>query len=108
MIMKFLITSAIILTLTLAVFGETGVSLTVYNQNLALVRDTRSVEFKSGKGEILFRDVSAQIDATSVHFKASGVQMLEQNFDYDLVSPDKLLQKYVDKPIEIVSKSGTI
>jgi hypothetical protein len=103
---------AMILTLLLAfaacAAAETGVSLTVYNQNLALVRDTRKMEFKKGSGEVRFRDVSAQIDATSVHFKAAGVDMLEQNFDYDLVSSDKLMQKYVDNQIEVVAKDGTV
>lgn len=89
-------------------WGETGVSLTVYNDNLALVRDTRPMSFKKGADEILFREVAAQIDPTSVHFKAAGVDMLEQNFDYDLVSPDKLLQKYVDQTIEVVAKNGDI
>jgi hypothetical protein len=106
--MKILIVSIALLALTLCAVAETGVSLTVYNQNLALVRDTRKMEFKKGQGEVLFRDVSAQIDATSVHFKAAGVDMLEQNFDYDLVAPEKLLQKYVNKPIEVVSKTGTV
>ncbi|HEY3295900.1 MAG TPA: hypothetical protein VGL38_10715 [bacterium] len=106
--MKLLAASLILLSLSLCALAETGVSLTVYNQNLALVRDTRKMTFPKGKGEVQFRDVSAQIDATSVHFKAGGVQMLEQNFDYDLVSPDKLLQKYVDQKIEIVSKTGAV
>ncbi|MFZ5434590.1 MAG: DUF4139 domain-containing protein [Calditrichota bacterium] len=91
-----------------AAWGKTGVSLTVYNDNLALVRDVRGVEFKKGVGEIMFRDVSGQIDATSVHFKANDVELLEQNFDYDLVSPDKLLQKYVDQRIEVVGENGDI
>lgn len=89
-----------------AAYSATGVALTVYNDNLALVRDTRMMEFKKGAGEVRFRDVAAQIDATSVHFKAAGVDMLEQNFDYDLVSPDKLLQKYVDQTLEVVTKNG--
>jgi len=106
--MKLLSISLMVLALTIAAAAETGVSLTVYNQNLALVLDTRKMDFKKGQGEVQFRDVSAQIDATSVHFNAAGVQMLEQNFDFDLVSPDKLLQKYVDQKIEIVSKTGTV
>ncbi|MDD5088239.1 MAG: DUF4139 domain-containing protein [bacterium] len=88
--------------------GKPGVALTIYNDNLALVRDVRDVSFEKGAGEILFRDISGQIDATSVHFKAPGVQLLEQNFDYDLVSPEKLLQKYVDQKIEIVCENGDI
>ena len=97
-----------LLLLSSATFAATGVALTVYNDNLALVRDTRLMEFSKGAGELLFRDVAAQIDATSVHFRAAGVDMLEQNFDYDLVSPDKLLQKYIDQQIEVVSKTGEV
>jgi hypothetical protein len=74
---------------------------------LALVRDVRVMDYRSGTTEVSFRDVSARIDATSVHFMAKGVAMLEQNFDYDLVSSDKLLQKYVDKQIVIIGKDGT-
>jgi hypothetical protein len=95
-----------LLLCALYAFAAPGVSITVYNDNLSLVRDTRSMEFKSGRGEVLFRDVSAQIDATSVHFRAKGVDMLEQNFDYDLVSPEKLLQKFIDKDIEVVNEKG--
>jgi hypothetical protein len=102
--MKYLIL-ALLLVSSLA---HAATSLTVYNQNLALVRETRPMEFKKGTGEVMFRDVAAQIDATSVHFAAPGVDMLEQNFDFDLVSPDKLLQKYVDRDIEVVTKEGSI
>ena len=103
-------TLVFVLTLLLSASApaETGVSLTVYNDNLALVRDVRLMSFQKGSGELLFRDVAAQIDATSVHFRAAGVDMLEQNFDYDLVSPDKLLQKYIDQQIEVVSKTGEL
>lgn len=101
---------AIILTLALcaAVLAEPSVSITVYNSNLALVRDVRNIGFKSGMNEILFKDVSGQIDATSVHFNASGVAMLEQNFDYDLVSSSKLIQKYIDHEIEVISENGEL
>jgi hypothetical protein len=99
---------ALLLALAAAAAAETGVALTVYNDNLALVRDTRRMDFKKGRSEVQFRDVSAQIDATSVHFKAAGVDMLEQNFDYDLVSPAKLLQKYVDNKVEVATKDGGV
>ncbi|MBI5058469.1 DUF4139 domain-containing protein [candidate division KSB1 bacterium] len=103
-----LLRAAAALALATAALAAPGVSITIYNDNLSLVRDTRGMEFKAGRGELMFRDVSAQIDATSVHFRADGVDMLEQNFDYDLVSPDKLLQKYIDKEIEVVNEKGEI
>jgi hypothetical protein len=106
--MKTLTAAIALLLLAGLALAATGVALTVYNDNLALVRDARMMEFKKGAGELLFRNVSGQIDATSVHFRAAGVELLEQNFDYDLVSPDKLLEKYVDQQIEIISKTGDV
>jgi hypothetical protein len=106
--MKPIVLLALVLLVSLPCLAEASISLTVYNQDLALVRDTRSIEYKKGADEVLFRDVSARIDATSVHFQSAGVQLLEQNFDYDLVSADKLLQKYIDKQLEVISKDGTV
>lgn len=89
---------------------EKEVALTVYNDNLALVHDVRRIELKKGLNEISFRDVAAQIDPTSVHFKSltapDAVSILEQNFEYDLVNSAKILAKYVDHPISIVAKEG--
>ena len=91
---------------------EKNVSVTVYNQNLALVREVRQLEFKKGVNEVKFTDVAAQIDPTSVHFKAlqtpEQVAILEQNYQYDLVSSEKLLQKYIDQNIEVQTKQGEI
>lgn len=102
--MKNLLSALTLFVSALAAHAAT--SLTIYNQDLALVRETRKMEFKSGTSEVMFRDVAAQIDATSVHFSAPGVEMLEQNFDYDLVSPDKLLRRYIDRDIEVVTKEA--
>jgi len=91
---------------------EKSVSVTVYNQNLALVREVRPLEFKKGKNEIKFTEVAAYIDPTSVHFKALNtpdeVAILEQNYQYDLVNSEKLLQKYIDQPIELQTKQGEV
>jgi hypothetical protein len=80
-----------------SLFGE--VELTVYNSNIGLVKDTRSFTFKRGKQEIRFTDVASGIDPTSVSLKARGLDVLEQNYEYDLVGSSKLLQKYIDKKI---------
>ena len=84
------------------------VSVTVYNQDLGLVKDVRELEFQKGKSVIKFTDVAAQIDPTSVHFKpveaSDKVAILEQNYQYDLVSSSKILEKYIDKEIEIFTK----
>ena len=88
--------------------AESSVAVTIYNQDLGLVKDVRELEFQKGKSVIKFTDVAAQIDPTSVHFKpvdvADKVAILEQNYQYDLVSSTKILQKYVDKEIEIFTK----
>ncbi|MDD3726228.1 MAG: DUF4139 domain-containing protein, partial [Candidatus Ratteibacteria bacterium] len=84
------------------------VSLTVYNQNFALVRDVRSINLKAGTNEIRFFDIAARIEPTSVHFKSITAPdrcgILEQNFEYDLVSADKLLLKYIDKVISVITQ----
>jgi hypothetical protein len=85
------------------------VSVTVYNQDLGLIKDVRELEFQKGRSIIQFTDVAARIDPTSVHFKpvnpSDRVSILEQNYQYDLVSSTKILQKYVDKEIELFTKS---
>ncbi len=81
------------------------VAVTVYNNNRALVKETRDVKLIKDVQLIEFDNVATQIDATSVLPKflsdASKIKVLEQNFDYDLVSRDKLLSKYIGKNIEI-------
>jgi hypothetical protein len=98
---------------TISQAQDTGVRVTVYNSNLALVVDRRAVDLPSGVGEYSFRDVAAQIDPTSVRFtsvtNANNLDVLEQNFEYDLVSADKLLRKYVDEQVKLVTKNaGTV
>jgi len=86
------------------------ISLTIYNQNLGLVKDKREIKIAKGVQKIAFDDVAAQIDPTSVHFKSltapDKCSVLEQNFEYDLVSRDKLLQKYIGKEIELERRIG--
>ncbi len=86
------------------------VQLTVYNQNLALVSETRSVPLKTGLNQVLYRDVAAQIDPTSVSFRSltdpNGTMVLEQNFEYDLVGSAKLLQKYIDQVIVVQTQDS--
>ena len=84
--------------------------LTVYNQNLGLVKEKRVIKLEEGLNKIEFTDVSAQIDPVSVHFKSLTAPdkcfILEQSFEYDLVNRQKLLQKYIGKEIEIERRLG--
>lgn len=110
--MKKVIALAFILSVMTVQAQEKSVSLTVYNQNLALVREVRQLEFKKGTNEIKFLDVASQIDPTSVHFQALNtrgqVAIMEQNYQYDLVSSEKLLQKYIDQQINVQTKGGEV
>ena len=80
-----------------------------------LVRETRQVDIPKGRGELRFTDVAAFIDPTTVSFRdltSRNTQVLEQNFEFDLVSPEKLLEKYIDQEIMLnfrgVQWSGTL
>jgi hypothetical protein len=80
---------------------QSGVAVTIYNVNLGLVKDQRSIPLPQGTGELKFMDVASQIIPTSVHIKSladpDSLQVLEQNYEYDLLNPQKLLDKYVGK-----------
>lgn len=81
------------------------VSITVYNQNFGLVREVRSVGLGAGRVYLEFRDVSAQIEPETVSIKTLGdnglLSVLEQNYRYDLLNPQKLLEKYVGRTIKV-------
>jgi hypothetical protein len=89
---------------------EEGVALTIYNQNFAVVKEVRALAIDGKVATVQFKDVAKQIDPTSVTFKSltdpTGTSVLEQNYEFDLVSADKLLDKYVDKPLTVVTKQG--
>lgn len=85
------------------------VTVTVYNSNLALVKDVRTLELGTGRRTLRFADVSAQIDPTSVHLTprgGGGLDVLEQNFQYDLVSAERILDRYRDRDLTVVGKDG--
>ncbi len=98
-------------TLLLALAGAASATeVTVYNSNLGLIKEIRPFSFKSGVNEVKVEDVAAQIDPTSVHFKSltapDAVTVLEQDFRYDLASPDAILNRYLGKEIELERFSG--
>jgi hypothetical protein len=82
--------------------AQGDVSVTIYNNNLALVQDVRQLDIASGISRIEFPDVSAQIRPETLSFAASGTAIIEQNFDFDLLSPDKLMEKAVGQVVTIV------
>lgn len=82
--------------------GPDAVSLTVYNQNVALVEDTRSLDIPAGRSRREFPGVSASIRPETVGLSGRGLSVVEQNFDYDLLTPDRLMQAAVGGEIGIV------
>lgn len=82
--------------------GPDSVSLTVYNQNVALVEDTRSLDIPAGRSRREFPGVSASIRPETVGLSGRGLSVVEQNFDYDLLTPDRLMQAAVGGEIGIV------
>lgn len=80
--------------------------LTVYNSNLALVRDARNVRLQSGEQELVFAGIPAGIQPETAFLRGEGVEVLEQNYSFDLLSPESLLRRYVGKEITIVRKKN--
>jgi hypothetical protein len=82
------------------------VAVTIYNENLALVRDQRQVTLPQGTVDLALREVSARIRPETALLRSltrpGGLTILEQNFDFDLLTPRKLLEKYVGKDVQLV------
>jgi hypothetical protein len=81
-----------------------SVALTVYNQNFGLVREIRDLRLARGRVALEFGDVASTIQSETVHIRPVGgppLDILEQNYQYDLLSPQKLLEKYVGRNVRI-------
>jgi len=87
------------------------VTVTIYNGNLGLVKDLREARLPAGVNEVQFMDVAAGIDPTTVHLKsltdALGLKILEQNYEYDLLTSEKLMEKYVGRKVRLYQGDGT-
>ena len=79
-----------------------GLSVTIYNANLALVQDVRQLDIANGRQRLEFKDVSSAIRPETVTLSADGVGIVEQNFDFDLLTPSKLMEKAVGQQVKIV------
>lgn len=84
---------------------QQAIAVTIYNNNLALVKDQRKVDLGSGLSHLALRDVSAQIRPETALLRSlsnpGSFVTLEQNFDFDLLTPQKLLEKYVGKNVSV-------
>lgn len=85
---------------------QVAVEVTVYNTNLGLIKDVRQVALPKGQGELRFMDVASHIMPVTVRAQSLNYPkkfaILEQNYEYDLMNADKLLDKYVGKKIKII------
>jgi hypothetical protein len=85
---------------------QTDLALTVYNSDLALVRDVRTLQVPRGVSNLRFMDVAATVNPATVHFRSlsepARLGVLEQNYEYDLLEPDKLLRKFVGRDVTLV------
>ena len=111
--MRALILAPLALTLSAQEVATTlkdqkGLAVTIYNENLALVKDQREVKLPKGDGRLAFQEVSAQIRPETALLKnltdPKGFWLYEQNFDFDLLTPQKLLEKYVGEKVVVVSQ----
>ena len=93
--------------LTSTLKDQQTVSITIYNSNVGLVKDTRLIDLKAGIHDLKFMDVAAKIDPTTVHIKSlmngSSLNVLEQNYEYDLLNPQKLLEKFVGQKVHLAT-----
>jgi len=91
--------------------AQKDVMVTIYNGNLGLVKDVRETRLPTWLHETEFTDVAAQIDPTTVHLKSltdpAGLRILEQNYEYDLLSSQKLMEKYVGRMVRLYNTDGT-
>ena len=87
-----------------------SLDLTVYNSNIGLVKEIRQFELNTGVNQVVVTDVPSRIIPESVHFRSlddPDAVVLEQNYEYDIVGSQKLLEKYVDQPIIVITQEGS-
>jgi hypothetical protein len=117
MLRRFSIPVALVLALTAGASADTGehvstladqrgVGVTIYNNDLAVVRDQRHISLPRGETHLALRDVSAKMQPQTAVLQSLGggehLAVVEQDFNYDLLSPQKLLEKYVGRDVQVV------
>jgi hypothetical protein len=84
---------------------QADLSVTVYNSNIALVRDVRNLTVPNGRFRLKLMDIAATVNPATVHFRSLNepdkLGVIEQNYEYDLLEPAKLLHKYVGKEVTL-------
>lgn len=98
--------------ITTTLTDQTNVAVTIYNTDLALIKDAREISLPEGRLDLAFRDVSARIQPQTALLRAidesaSAPRVIEQNFNFDLLTPGKLLEKYVGREVGLISTHPT-
>lgn len=86
---------------------QQSISLTIYNQNLALIKDRRAIILPEGSNTLAFREVSARMKPETALLSSKEMTVLEQNFEFDMLTPQALLQKYVGKEVTVIKTHPT-
>lgn len=87
----------------LPVSARSAVSVAIYNADLALIKDTRKINLPAAVTDVNFVEVSTLIQPETALVQGRGLSVLEQNYNYDLLTPEALLDKYVGKEITVIS-----
>ena len=111
LVTTLLLLSLLLLTQTSTILDSVSLAVTVYNDQFAIVKDVRLISFDKGRSSLYFTDVSSNIQTETVTFKAlnntSSINVFEQNFEANLIDSQSILQKYINKNIEIYAKVGS-
>lgn len=107
--MKNLLT-LLFLASSLCALERKDVSLTVYNQNFAVIRDVRNVKLQKGLNKIDFDETATSLvnESVRIKFPKGPVSVLEQNFEYDLINSDKMLSKFIDNQIKVITRDNNM
>lgn len=103
--------NACVLAATNETLPQNEIEVTIYNNNLALVKDKRTMKIPLGLNTVNFDDISDRINASSVTFKSltspDDVNIREQNYEYDIVNEYKLMEKFLGQKVTVTTKGGT-
>jgi hypothetical protein len=110
-VVKKTLCAAVVIALAWSASAQQEMAITVYNTDLALVKDARDVAIEKGVQEVRFPNVAARIDPTSVHFKVlsgGAASVWEQNYRFDLASPWAILDKYLERDVDAVTEDADL
>ncbi len=101
-LLQFILTPALSAEYSSNLDDQMKISVTIYNRNLALIKDTRSITLPKGQNILAFKEVSGQIKPETALLSSNNIKVLEQNFEFDLLTPAALLKKYVGQEVTVI------